>query len=166
MIDLIGCCCVYIVFISTNVKEVADYYTDSDKDVRLYMAALLPLLAIFSLVRNLKYLAPFSMIANVLIATGMGITFYYIFSDLPSIKDVPNFSSWSQLPLFFGTAIFALEGIGVVSIFIYLRVLTPLRHIITLITLLHLRWSREVVIIMVEATNLTKIIRIIEELKW
>lgn len=83
--------------------------------LRLYMAALLPFLIVFSLVRNLKYLAPFSMLANVLIATGMGITFYYIFTDLPTISDVPNFSSWSQLPLFFGTAIFALEGIGVVS---------------------------------------------------
>lgn len=116
VIDLIGCCCVYIVFISTNIKEVVDYYSHTDRDVRLYMAALLPLLIVFSLVRNLKYLAPFSMVANALIATGMGITFYYIFSDLPSISDVPNFSSWSQLPLFFGTAIFALEGIGVVSI--------------------------------------------------
>lgn len=116
---MIGCCCVYIVFISTNLKEVVDYYTDTDKDLRVYMAALLPLLIVFNLVRNLKYLAPFSMVANVLIATGMGITFYYIFRDLPTIKDVPNFSSWSQLPLFFGTAIFALEGIGVVSIFIF-----------------------------------------------
>lgn len=117
VIDLVGCCCVYIVFISTNLKEVVDYYTETDKDLRVYMAALLPLLIIFSLVRNLKFLAPFSMVANVLIATGMGIAFYYIFNDLPTISDVPNFSSWSQLPLFFGTAIFALEGIGVVSIF-------------------------------------------------
>ncbi|XP_033191566.1 proton-coupled amino acid transporter-like protein pathetic isoform X2 [Bombus vosnesenskii] len=114
VIDLIGCCCVYIVFISTNIKGVVDYYTETDRDVRFYMAALLPFLIAFSLVRNLKFLAPFSMIANILIATGMGITFYYIFSDLPSISDLPNFSSWSQLPLFFGTAIFALEGIGVV----------------------------------------------------
>lgn len=105
----------YIVFISTNIKGVVDYYTETDRDVRFYMAALLPFLIAFSLVRNLKFLAPFSMIANILIATGMGITFYYIFSDLPSISDLPNFSSWSQLPLFFGTAIFALEGIGVVS---------------------------------------------------
>jgi len=107
---------VYVIFISSNIKEVVDYYTDTDKDLRLYMAALLPLLIIFSLVRNLKYLIPFSMVANVFIAVGMGITFYYIFHDLPAISDLPNFSSWSQLPLFFGTAIFALEGIGVVSI--------------------------------------------------
>ncbi|XP_026672201.1 proton-coupled amino acid transporter-like protein pathetic [Ceratina calcarata] len=114
VIDLIGCCCVYIVFISTNIKGVVDYYTETDRDVRLFMAALLPLLIIFSLVRNLKFLAPFSMVANVLIATAIGITFYYIFSDLPAMDGRPNFSSWSQLPLFFGTAIFALEGIGVV----------------------------------------------------
>ncbi|XP_015588479.1 proton-coupled amino acid transporter-like protein pathetic isoform X2 [Cephus cinctus] len=114
VIDLIGCCCVYIVFVSTNIQQVVGAYTDNKWDVRIYMAMLLPFLIIFSLVRNLKYLAPFSMVANVLIAVGVSITFYYIFSDLPSIGDKPNFSSWSQLPLFFGTAIFALEGIGVV----------------------------------------------------
>lgn len=128
MIDLVGCCCVYIVFISTNLKEVVDYYTESDKDLRIYMAALLPLLVLLSLVRNLKYLAPFSMVANVLIATGMSITFYYIFNGLPTISDVPNFSSWSQLPLFFGTAIFALEGIGVVSISTYFYLITVELH--------------------------------------
>ncbi|XP_043278035.1 proton-coupled amino acid transporter-like protein pathetic isoform X2 [Venturia canescens] len=114
VIDLIGCCCVYVVFVSGNVKAVVDYYTMTDYDLRLYMAALLPLLMMLSLVRNLKYLAPFSMVANCLMAVGIGITFYYIFDKLPSVDTVPNFSSWSQLPLFFGTAIFALEGIGVV----------------------------------------------------
>lgn len=79
------------------------------------MIALLPLLIAVNLVRNLKYLAPFSMVANVLIGTGMGITFYYIFDDLPPVSSQPQFSSIHQLPLFFGTAIFALEGIGVVS---------------------------------------------------
>ncbi|XP_012261968.2 proton-coupled amino acid transporter-like protein pathetic isoform X2 [Athalia rosae] len=114
VIDLIGCCCVYIVFISTNVKQVVDYYTESETNLRIFMAALLPLLIVFSLVRNLKYLAPFSMIANILIATGMAVTFYYIFRDLPSIEGKTHFSTWQQLPMFFGTAIFALEGIGVV----------------------------------------------------
>lgn len=122
MIDLLGCCCVYLVFIGDNVKQVADFYLTTDKtmpsDVQVthIIAMLLPLLLIFSLVRNLKYLAPFSMLANVLIATGIAITFYYVFQDLPSVSDVPQFSSVPQLPMFFGTAIFALEGIGVVSI--------------------------------------------------
>lgn len=98
------------------VKQVVDVNFGMDIDLRYYMLALLPLLISMNLIRNLKYLAPFSMVANVLIGTGMGITFYYIFQDLPPVDSRPTFSSLHQLPIFFGTAIFALEGIGVVSI--------------------------------------------------
>lgn len=121
MIDLIGCCCVYIVFITDNIGKVVDHHTGNHWDPRIYMALCLPPLLIFAFVRNLKYLAPFSMVANCLIAVGMGITFYYIFRDTSKFQTVPAFSSFDKLPLFFGTAIFALEGIGVVSIIIMLK---------------------------------------------
>ncbi|XP_046389905.1 proton-coupled amino acid transporter-like protein pathetic isoform X2 [Ischnura elegans] len=114
VVDLLGCCCVYVVFVAENIKQVVDFNTSHDYDVRLYMAMLLVPCIMLSYVRNLKHLAPFSMLANLLIATGMAITFYYIFSDLPSPSERPQFSTIHQLPLFFGTAIFALEGIGVV----------------------------------------------------
>lgn len=114
VIDLLGCCCVYIVFVAKNIKQVVDFYTHDHIDLRLYMLALLPLLILLNLVRNLKWLAPFSMLANILIGTGMGITFYYVFNDLPSWDSRPNFAPFTELPMFFGTAIFALEGIGVV----------------------------------------------------
>ncbi|KDR21503.1 hypothetical protein L798_02967, partial [Zootermopsis nevadensis] len=119
VVDLLGCCCVYIVFVATNIKQVRswelyDHYADSKIDLRLYMVMLALPLILLNMVRNLKWLAPFSMIANLLMATGVGITFYYIFIDLPSVDDRPHFTSLHQLPLFFGTAIFALEGIGVV----------------------------------------------------
>ncbi|KAF7265887.1 proton-coupled amino acid transporter-like protein acs isoform X1 [Rhynchophorus ferrugineus] len=116
VIDLLGCCCVYVVFVAKNLKQVVDYYTIAEQhyDLRYYMAAMLPLLIVINLIRNLKYLSPLSMMANVLVATGMGITFYYIFTDLPSIDSQPAFESVTKLPIFFGTAIFALEGIGVV----------------------------------------------------
>ncbi|XP_023315117.1 proton-coupled amino acid transporter-like protein pathetic isoform X2 [Trichogramma pretiosum] len=114
VLDLVGCCCVYVVFVSENIKQVADFYMEPDLDVRIYMIMALPFLICLSLVRNLKYLAPFSMVANGFIAAGLGITFYYIFSDLPSIENVNKISSWKDMPLFFGIAIFALEGIGVV----------------------------------------------------
>lgn len=78
------------------------------------MVALLPFLIAMNLIRNLKYLAPFSMIANLLVGTGMGITFYYLYQDIPSISDRKPFAGFERLPTFFGTAIFALEGIGVV----------------------------------------------------
>ncbi|XP_058803940.1 proton-coupled amino acid transporter-like protein CG1139 isoform X2 [Phymastichus coffea] len=120
VLDLIGCCCVYVVFVSENIKHVADshiteiYGKDDLWDVRIYMAILLPFLIAFSLVKNLKFLAPFSMVANCLIAAGLGITFYYIFTDLPELKDAKKITSIGEMPLFFGIAIFALEGIGVV----------------------------------------------------
>lgn len=85
-------------------------------NVRWYMLMMLPLVIAMNLIRNLKYLAPFSMIANFLVGICMTITFWYVFQDVPSTKSVPYITDWHKWPLFFGTAIFALEGIGVVSI--------------------------------------------------
>lgn len=46
---------------------------------------------------------------------GIGITFYYIFQDLPDIKEREMaVLSWEKLPLFFGTVIYLFEGIGLV----------------------------------------------------
>lgn len=65
-------------------------------------------------IRNLKYLSPISMLANILQFIGLGIIFYYLLQDIPYSWDRKTFASWGQLPLYFGTAIYAFEGIGVV----------------------------------------------------
>lgn len=114
VIDLIGCCCVYNVFVATNLKQVIEFYVHVDLNIRLYICLLLIPLILINLIRSLKFLAPFSMIANILMATGMGITMYYILSDLPSVSERPAVASPLHWPMFFGTVIFALEGIGVV----------------------------------------------------
>ncbi|XP_050303547.1 proton-coupled amino acid transporter-like protein CG1139 isoform X2 [Anthonomus grandis grandis] len=118
VIDLLGCCCVYIVFCSENIKQVIEFYAkdypEYHFDLRMYMALMLPLLIPINLIRNLKFISPLSMIANILVASSIGITFYYIFSDLPPLDSQPFVVSITKLPVFFGTAIFALEGIGVV----------------------------------------------------
>ncbi|XP_068912540.1 proton-coupled amino acid transporter-like protein pathetic isoform X3 [Tenebrio molitor] len=116
VIDLLGCCCVYVLFVAESIKQVVDNYTEESthQDMKVYMASLLPLLILMNLIRNLKYLSPLSMIANILVAVGMGITFYYLIVDMPSLDERPKFVEFTKLPKFFGTAIFALEGIGVV----------------------------------------------------
>lgn len=117
VIDLIGCCCVYNVFVATNVKQVIEqYYPDFTYDLRLYILCLLPLLLPINMIRNLKHLAPLSVIANLLMGAGVVITMYYIFSDLPSVTERPAIADLHKLPMFFGTVIFALEGIGSVNI--------------------------------------------------
>lgn len=72
-------------------------------------------MVVLNWVKSLKYLAPVSMIASVLTILGLGIIFYYTVQDLPPASSRPAFAPWKQLPLFFGTAIYAFEGIGVVS---------------------------------------------------
>ncbi|CAD7090733.1 unnamed protein product [Hermetia illucens] len=110
----LGFCCIYFVFISTNLKQVLDYY-DLNIDVQIVMViAFLPIL-LPSLITNLKYLAPISALANVFLAIGVVITMYYAFKDgLPSPSERAYYTPWNQLALFFGTAIFAFEGIALV----------------------------------------------------
>lgn len=52
---------------------------------------------------------------NILIDTGFGIVLYYIFATLPPISTRQPFQVISRLPIFFGTVLFAIEAVGVVS---------------------------------------------------
>lgn len=65
--------------------------------------------------RNLKYLAPFSTIANCVTIVSFGIIAYYIFRDPIELEGRRAVGSLAEFPLFFGTVLFALEAIGVVS---------------------------------------------------
>lgn len=115
VIDLLGCCCVYNNFVAKNIKQVVEHYSKGEPlDLRLYIIFLLIPLILINLIRNLKHLAPLSVIANILMGTGVAITVYYIIVDLPPTSDRPAFADLHKLPMFFGMVIFALEGIGVV----------------------------------------------------
>lgn len=115
VIDLLGCCCIYIVFFAANMKQVVEYYSpETNMNIRIYMATSLLPLIVMNLIKNLKFLTPFSLIANILIGIGLIITFYYIFTELPSVNERPAIANIKDMPMFFGTVIFALECIGVV----------------------------------------------------
>jgi amino acid permease len=81
-----------------------------------------------SLIRNLKYLVPFSATANIFIIISFIITLYYIFSENLDTSERELMANVEQLPLFFATVIFAMEGIGVVSTFsdIFVSTLSPI----------------------------------------
>jgi len=101
---------------------------EDELHIRVYIPMLLVVLIPISLIRNLKYLVPFSAIANIFIIVSFIITLYYIFREnLDPIRR--NFmANVEQLPLFFATVIFAMEGIGVVSTFsdIFVSTLSPI----------------------------------------
>ncbi|XP_047989742.1 proton-coupled amino acid transporter-like protein CG1139 isoform X2 [Leguminivora glycinivorella] len=112
---ILGACAVYVILLVESVKQMIDFFfEDNNLNVHMYyLLFLVPLLA-FTQIRNLKYLAPFSGVANVLLIATFLICSYYICSDFPELSSRPLSVDIGKLPLFIGTVIFAMEGIGVV----------------------------------------------------
>lgn len=114
VITQLGFCCVYFLFVATNLQDTMHIF-HVNLGVHSYLALLFPPMLALGMVKNLKYLTPVSLIAAIMTGWGLVVTFYYILQDLPHTSTVKAFASWHQLPLYFGTAIYAFEGIGVVS---------------------------------------------------
>ncbi|XP_075020318.1 proton-coupled amino acid transporter 1-like isoform X4 [Calonectris borealis] len=128
IITQLGFCCVYFVFLADNLKQVisAANGTTNDcslnrtvvmtptMDSRLYMLSLLPFVVLLTFIQNLKVLSVFSMLANVAMLGSLIVIYQYIVRDIPDPSRLPLAAAWKTYPLFFGTAIFAFEGIGVV----------------------------------------------------
>ncbi|KAI1893985.1 hypothetical protein AGOR_G00129310 [Albula goreensis] len=134
----LGFCSVYFVFLAENIKQVVEGYwgngtehpTDIANitmemgsgtpheslglDLRIYMLFFLPFLILLVFIKDLKNMAVLSFLANLAMAISLVIIFQYILSDVGDPQRLPYASSWRRFPFFFGTAIFAFEGIGVV----------------------------------------------------
>ncbi|KAH0955802.1 hypothetical protein HN011_004109 [Eciton burchellii] len=112
-----GTCSVYAVIVAANIKQLIEHYQGIDAgeyNIRLITAYLLVPLILLSWIPDLKYLAPVSLVANLFMGTGLGITFYYLVWDLPPLSEVPLVGSIENFPQFFSITIFAMEAIGVV----------------------------------------------------
>ncbi|XP_067852183.1 proton-coupled amino acid transporter 1 [Heptranchias perlo] len=128
LLTQLGFCCVYFVFLADNIKQVVDVANATNNnchknittvepgsmDSRLYILSFLPFIILLVFIRNLKYLALFSMLANLAMCVSLILIFYYIFANISNPKDLPQVAGWKSFAMFFGTAIFAFEGIGVV----------------------------------------------------
>ncbi|XP_043465097.1 proton-coupled amino acid transporter-like protein pathetic [Leptopilina heterotoma] len=109
-----GTCSVYAVIVARNFEQVIEHHTGVDYNERFIIALLLVPLILLSWVPDLKYLAPVSMVANVFMGTGLGITFYYLVMNLHPVNEIPLVAPLSGFPNFFSITIFAMEAIGVV----------------------------------------------------
>ncbi|XP_028315971.1 proton-coupled amino acid transporter 1 isoform X2 [Gouania willdenowi] len=131
IITQLGFCCVYFVFLSDNVKQVVEAANATtvscqvnltnqtvvgvpSMDSRLYMLCFLPFLILLVFTPSLNVLAPFSLIANLMMTVSLLLIYYYSLTHISDPSDLPKVGQAKDYPLFFGTAIFAFEGIGVV----------------------------------------------------
>ncbi|XP_052747767.1 proton-coupled amino acid transporter-like protein pathetic [Galleria mellonella] len=116
-IDLFGACCVYQIIIAKTIKQVIeDAYgmTPGDLDqLRLYILALLVPVLLLCMITTLKYLAPFTLIADVFIVACVVATVIYSMEVAPPLSEVPSWKDGFGFFEFCGIAIFSMEGIGV-----------------------------------------------------
>jgi proton-coupled amino acid transporter len=110
----LGFCCVYFVFMADNLKQFFDETSEIHISQAGWIALLLiPILGLCT-IRHLKVLAPLALMANIVYIVAISIVFGYIFTHLNPTNTVPAVGDWRDLPLFFGTVMFAFEGIAVV----------------------------------------------------
>ncbi|XP_051700353.2 proton-coupled amino acid transporter 3 isoform X5 [Oryctolagus cuniculus] len=83
-------------------------------DIRFYMLIILPFLILLVFVQNLKVLSIFSTLASVTTLGSMALIFEYIVQGIPFPSDLPLMANWETFLLFFGTALFTFEGVGMV----------------------------------------------------
>ncbi|KAH9635644.1 hypothetical protein HF086_001435 [Spodoptera exigua] len=114
-LDLFGACCVYQIIIAKTIQQVV--HTDAELEdlsyLRLYVLSLLVPILLLCMIRTLKYLAPFTLIADVFIVTCVVATIVYSQQTAPKISEVP---AWKDVIGFFefcGIVTFSMEGVGV-----------------------------------------------------
>lgn len=109
-----GACCVYVVVIAESFRQVSVVYGGPTWSVTIYCALTLVVLVPLTQITKLKYLVPFSALANVVWLVSICISVYYCLKDKLDISERNLTTSITGIPTFISTSLFAMEGIGVV----------------------------------------------------
>ncbi|XP_057586648.1 proton-coupled amino acid transporter 2 isoform X2 [Hippopotamus amphibius kiboko] len=127
IVTQMGFCCVYIVFLADNLKQVVEavnstttncHYNETvvltpTMDSRLYMVSFLPFLVLIVLIRNLRVLTIFSLLANITMLVSLVIIAQYIVQVLPlenKMKDARRFPLILSLGMSIVTALYISIG--------------------------------------------------------
>ena len=73
-----------------------------------------PVLVCLAFLKHLKSLAPFALFADFANFIGLAVVYVSDFEYMPLDHDDIQFAVWSNVPFFFGVAIYCFEGVGMV----------------------------------------------------
>nr|XP_015307645.1 PREDICTED: proton-coupled amino acid transporter 2 isoform X3 [Macaca fascicularis]XP_028705680.1 proton-coupled amino acid transporter 2 isoform X3 [Macaca mulatta] len=127
IVTQLGFCCVYIVFLADNLKQVVEAVNSTTNnchsnetvmltptmDSRLYMLSFLPFLVLLVLIRNLRILTIFSMLANISMLVSLVIITQYITQVLPlenKMKNARHFPAILSLGMSIVTSLYISIG--------------------------------------------------------
>ncbi|KAL1117020.1 hypothetical protein AAG570_004348 [Ranatra chinensis] len=113
VVTQMGFCSVYYVLVATTLHEVVLHY-GYDIDARLYMVGVYVPIVMFCLIRSLKFLTPVSLASNLMLVVSISATIIISCFDLPEVQSRNIAADPWRLPLYFGTTIYAFEGISLI----------------------------------------------------
>lgn len=109
-----------VCFLSQGMAELDAVHIKT----KLYIPIILPFLMLFCLIRDLGSLTWLSWFANIIMVIVLISIYQYLYGHVQRPSELEKFSSWGDLPLFFGATTYAFEAIPIVSIrynFTYLK---------------------------------------------
>nr|AAN76273.1 proton/amino acid transporter 3 [Mus musculus] len=127
IVTQLGFCSVYFMFLADNLQQIMEeaHFTSnvcqprqslvmtSILDTRFYMLTILPFLILLVLIQNPQVLSIFSTLATITTLSSLALIFEYLIQT-PHHSNLPLVANWKTFLLFFGTAIFTFEGVGMV----------------------------------------------------
>jgi len=112
----IGFCTVYFVFAAKHLQQISDFVLGAERtNTNIIWYCVLFCVALLASIRSRKVLNNVNMLASAFQVIGILMIFYLLYKeDSTSEPRIYPEDPKKQLPHFFGTAVYAFEGIGVV----------------------------------------------------
>ncbi|XP_063370288.1 proton-coupled amino acid transporter-like protein pathetic [Cydia amplana] len=120
-LNLFGSCAAYQLMVAKTIKQLAEDTQESILEgrhglphLRAYIAFMIVPFIIICLITEIKYLAPFSIAANVVIALAIIITCVYAHKNNPGFENMVVANSFMDVIKYTGMAVFSMSCAGVV----------------------------------------------------
>lgn len=104
-----GFCVAYLIFIASNANKFLGVAKE------LVVSVCAPPLIAFSMLKHMKELAIFSLLADITTFVGLAVVYMTDFSYMPLDSDeIEVVGAVASIPFFFGVASYCFEGVGMV----------------------------------------------------